>query len=421
MRRQWIAAGLLGALLAGTGALTACGDADSRVTVDNGAGVTRTPCPTAVDRAKGCVYLGTIADLGTAQTAAAVEAQKRFWDRVNRAGGIGGYEVDTTRYVRDNRGSVPAHVKAYRQIRGKVLALAHTTGSATTAAILADLRTDRTVAAPASWTSAWAFEPGIVESGASYCVEAINAVDHARSAGTVRSVMAVHLPGDYGDDGAAGVKAAAAATGLTFINIKTDPGAGRQEGAVGQILARQPDLVMLHTNPAETEVIVREATAGGYRGRFIGAGPSWDPALLRSPGAQALRERYLRSAPWGPWSSDTPGHAAMRSSLGDASALGPVEPNEGHVAGWIWSYPLKAALESAAGRGDVSRSGLVAAVEGLRSVDYEGMLPADVPGRQSMILSPATGTGVRDEPVVRDFFAAPAAALPLIHPCFQDL
>ncbi len=34
------------------------------------------------------------------------------------------------------------------------------------------------IAAPASWTSLWAFEDTILESGTNYCAEAMNIVDY---------------------------------------------------------------------------------------------------------------------------------------------------------------------------------------------------------------------------------------------------
>jgi ABC-type branched-subunit amino acid transport system substrate-binding protein len=287
-------------------------------------------------------------------------------------------------------------------------------GTATTAAVITDMRADDMVAVPASQTSGWGFEPTVLESGASYCVEAVNAVDYARSTGPVRSVMAIHVPGDYGDDNAAGVKASATANGVTFINVKTDAGAQRQTGAVDAILARRPDLVVLAVSPEETAVIVRGAADGGFTGRIIGAGRSWDPDLLRGPAAPALRALYLQSAPWAPWSADTPGHRAMRE------ALGTVAPHEGQVAGWVSSYPLKAALAAAAAGGPPTRAGLVRAARDLRGVEYEGMLPAG--GRQTVILSPATGSGVADVPVVRDFFAGPTlVGFNPDRPCFQEL
>ena len=50
--------------------------------------------------------------------------------------------------------------------------------------------------------------------------------------------------------------------------------------------------------------------------------------------------------------------------------------SDGYTAGWVWSYPLKAALEKAAANKDLTRAGLLAAAKSLTSVDYEGMLPA---------------------------------------------
>jgi ABC-type branched-subunit amino acid transport system substrate-binding protein len=415
MKRHVVAIVLIGGLLAGS--VTACRDGERPL--DNGAGVTSEPCPKAIDRSKGCIYLGIISDLTvgprSAEAMAVTEAQQRFWDRVNRAGGVGGHEIDAVTYVRDNKADPATHVRAYREIRGKVLALAQTMGEYGTAAILSDLRTDPTVAVPVSRTSAWPFEPDMLESGANYCVEGINAVDYARTSGTVRSVMSIHLPGEYGDDSAAGVKAATSMNALTFINIKTDPGATRQDGAASAIIARQPDVVILSTTPAETETIVRKAAEGGYRGRIIGAGPTWDPALLRGPAAAALKASYVRITPWGPWNADTPGHRAMRA------ALGSLAPQEGHVGGWVSSYPLKAALETAAAREDLTRSGLQAAARELTAVDYEGMIPTGA-ANQNMVVSPATGTGVADVPVVRGFFAGPTVGrTTLDHPCFQDL
>jgi ABC-type branched-subunit amino acid transport system substrate-binding protein len=258
--------------------------------------------------------------------------------------------------------------------------------------------------------------------------------------------MAIHFPGDYGDDHAAGVKAAAAATGLTFINIKTDPGADRQSGAVAAILARRPDLVTLAVDPAETAVIVQGAADGGFTGMIVGASPSWDPELLRGPAASALFELYQQTSPWPPWSTDTPGHRAMREALGSAGppageaerspessgpASQPAGPREGLVAGWISSYPLKAALAAAADSGELTRAGLARAARGLRSVDYEGMQingTNDYTGElaglaaPSMILSPARGGGVAEVPVMREFFRGELfAGFRPDGPCFQDL
>ncbi|MGH8899647.1 MAG: ABC transporter substrate-binding protein [Egibacteraceae bacterium] len=393
-------------------------------------GVTKEPCPERVNPQNSCIYLGTISDLSgpfSVLGVPAVEAQRAFWKRVNDQGGIGGFDVNVTQYVRDNKYDPATHKQVYEEIKGNVLALGQTLGAPTTAAIIDDLTASGIVAIPASWTSAWAYENVIMESGNNYCAESINAVDFAlRTRPEIKSVMAVHLPGDYGDDGAAGAKIGAAAHGLGFVAVPQAPTAtgATTDAAVKAIVTQRPDLVILTVSPRETAVIVGAAVARGYKGLFIGNGPTWAPPLLQSSAAEALRKHYLQAAPWGSFDTQTPGHQAMRAALGD------VKGNDGYVFGWVWSYPLKAALEQAIRYGDLTRKGLLTAVGDLQSVNYEGILPegagdyADGPNdggtvRQTVIQRPddATQSGVS---VLENFFTGPtAASYTFTGPCFQ--
>ena len=339
-------------------------------------GVTEDPCPNAVNEDNGCIYLGIISDLTEGPFAALAvpitDAQKAFWNRVNEDGGIGGYDIDVETYIRDNKYNPEVHNQVYQEIKPNILALAQTLGSPTTAAILSDLQAENIVAAPASWTSAWEFEDVIVESGPNYCMESMNAIDHAlRDIGEDLSVMAVHLPGDYGDDAAAGAKIASEELGLEFDDVETTPGPENQAGAIAEIVQKEPDVVVITTGPTDAAVIVGQAAAQGFKGRFYGTSPTWNPGLLQSPAADAFKALYLQTAPWEPWDADTPGHQALREALPDVTG------NGGYVSGWAWSYPLKAALEAAAESGDLTREGVANAVSTLESVDYEGMLPED--------------------------------------------
>lgn len=428
MRRLASVAGVL--LL--TVALGACrgGDEDTGaggVTTD--VGVTEEACPEAVNAEKGCIYLGIISDLTEgpfrALAVPITDAQKAFWKRVNQAGGIGDYEVDVTKYIRDNKYNPQTHNQVYQEIKGSVLALAQTLGSPTTAAILPDMKSSNVVAAPAAWTSAYAFEDVILESGANYCIESMNALDYAKEKYNAQTVMAVHLAGDYGDDAAAGAKLGAEALGMTFADQKTDTGTDKQAGAVQAIVTQNPDVVILTMGPADAAAVVGTAAARGYKGRFIGTSPTWNPALLQSPAGPALTAFYEQSGPWGSWGTDSPGHKAMRD------ALPGVTPSDGYTSGWVWSYPLKAALEKAEADGDLTRAGLVKAVKSLSSVDYEGMLPqgagnfagdanaAAVRSSQISKVDPTAPTGVS---VVKEMFEGPTAkAYTLDSPCFEKL
>jgi ABC-type branched-subunit amino acid transport system substrate-binding protein len=420
------------ALLVLSTTLTACRGTDNETSdagVKTDVGVTSEPCPNAVDQNKGCIYLGIISDLTAgpfrALAVPITDAQKAFWKRVNANGGIGDYEVDVTKYVRDNKYNPQVHNQVYQEIKPNVLALAQTLGSPTTAAIINDLKTSNVVASPASWTSAWAFEDVIIESGANYCMESMNALDYAKETYNPKSVLAVHLAGDYGDDAAAGAKLGAQTLGMTFSEVKTDTGADKQAGAIQAILTGKPDLVIVTTGPADAAVIVGQSVARGFTGRFIGTSPTWNPALLQSAAAPALLAKYEQSAPWNSWNTDSPGHKAMRETVGA------VTPNEGYTSGWVWSYPMKAALEKAVADNDLTRAGLLKAAKSLTSVDYEGMLPAGSGNyaagpnegqvRVTAIYKPdkAAPTGVTK---ARDLFTGPTAkAYNLEGPCYEKL
>jgi ABC-type branched-subunit amino acid transport system substrate-binding protein len=392
-------------------------------------GVTEEPCPEAVNEDNGCIYLGTLSDLSVGPFAAAgpliVEGQQAFWNRVNEDGGIGGYDIDVTEYVRDNQYNPQVTNQVYQEIKGDILALAQTLGSPPTAAIVEDLDAENIVAAPAGWTSLYLFQDVIVESGATYCAEAMNGVDYAVENNDVQSVMAVHYAGDFGADAAAGAKVAAEANGIEFTSLETTAGPDNQAAAVAAIREQNPDLVIISTGPTDTATIVGQAAAGGFQGRFMGSSPTWNPAILQSPAAPAFQAAFQHLGPWGPWDADTPGHEAAREALGD------VQPNEFYTSGWFWSYPLKAALEAAAENGDLTREGLREAAENLESVDFEGVLPEgssnyagganEAASRATFISSidPEASTGLS---LVEEAYTGPTAeGYDFTGPCYEEV
>ncbi|CAB4737550.1 unannotated protein [freshwater metagenome] len=337
----------MGVLLAALAmAATGCrgGDTEEGDGAISAPGVSDEPCPDAVNEDNGCIYLGTISDLTQGPFAPLgvpiTDAQAAFWERVNEDGGIGGYDINVTEYVRDNLYNPETHAQVYSEIEGEVLALAQTLGSPTTLAILEQMKSADVIGAPASWTSLWGFEDNILESGSSYCVDAMNGVDYFVENEDISSVMAVGFPGDYGGDAAAGAEIAAEANGIDFTDVETAPGQEAQSGAVSAIVRQDPDLVILGTGPTETAVIVGQAAAQGYQGQFLGSSPTWNPALLQSPAGPALEQLFVHVGPWGSYGTDTPGHEAMREALGEVD-----QPNDGYTSGWAWSYPMKAALE----------------------------------------------------------------------------
>ncbi|WP_052664270.1 ABC transporter substrate-binding protein [Nitriliruptor alkaliphilus] len=378
-------------------AASACGngDDDGGIAADDGngngngaeeiatdVGVTDEPCENAVNEDNGCIYLGVLSDLTVGPFAPLgvqiVEGQRAFWQRVNDEGGIAGYDIDIDTYTRDNEYNPQVHSQLYNEIEPDILALAQTLGTPPTEAILPDMDADDVVGIPASWWSGWNFEESdhgvILESGYSYCLESQIGLDWANdNEGEIGSVQAVGYPGDYGGDSAAGVAAWAEATGAEDLGFaETGPNAlvGSQDAAVQQVVSAGADVVVLATGPAETAEIVGGAVAAGFEGRFLGSVPTWNPALMDSPAAPALEAVFTHIGPWEAFTGSSEAHQAMQAALGE----GNLPANDGFTFGWIWSYPMKALLEQAAENGDLTRSGVRAAVDGL-VVDYEGSLP----------------------------------------------
>jgi len=363
------------------GAAEPTGEAAEEIVTD--VGVTEEPCPDAVNPDNGCIYLGAISDLSEGPFATfgpeLVRGHKDFWARVNADGGIGGYDIDASVNVVDAKYDPQTHSQVYREIEPNILALAETLGTAQTQAILGDMEADQVIGMPSTWWSGWAFEEEdsgvVIEAGASYCFQALSGLDwFAENQDEPTSIVSVGFPTDFGRDLASGFEAWAEANEVEYGGfLETGPNAqvGNQDAVVGQILSQSPDIVGLAVGPTETAEIVGKAAAQGFTGQFLGGLPTWNPALLGSAAAPALQALYTNVATHESYGADTPAHQAMLEARGADD----VPPNDGYTFGWVTQYPLKAILEAAAANGDLTRQGVLDAIEGTE-VDFEGSLPS---------------------------------------------
>lgn len=401
--------------------LTGCrGGSESTGAIEDG--ISEDPCPDAVNEDNGCIYLGVISDLTKGPFAPlavpVTDAQKAFWKRVNEQGGVGGYDINLSENIADSEYNPEIHNRKYQEMRENILAMAQTLGSTQTLTILEDMKADNIIGIPASWNSAWDFEDQIIESGTTYCLESMNGIDWAvDEMGATGKVAAVGFPNDYGGDAAVGAEYAAKANGMEFVKIETPSGQDNQAGAIAALKRENPSVIFIATGPSEMATIVGNLAAGGWKGTVLGSGPTWNPALLQSAAAPALKAMYYQVGPWAPFGTDTPGHNAMREAIGD------VTPNDGYTSGWVWSYPLLAALKAAAEMdGGITRENLVMAASQLTEVDYEGMLPNEAgsnsePFRASAIskVDEASLSGIT---LVQDLTVGKsAAAYPYDKPC----
>ncbi|MEJ1155846.1 ABC transporter substrate-binding protein [Microbacterium marmarense] len=384
------------------------GDADSVSdgTITTGAGITEEACPDGVNADNGCIYLGVLSDLTEGPFAALAvpitDAQRAFWAQVNADGGIGGYDIDIDTYTRDTKYQAAEHAAQYQQIAAGVLGIAQSLGTVNTEAVLPDMVERSLVTVPTSWWSGYAFEENdsgiILETGYSYCTEALVGLDwFAEENGSPATVQAVGYPGDYGGDSAEGVNRWAEVNGATALDpIGTGPNqvVGNQDAVVAAVLDGGADVVVLAVGPAETAEIVGKLAASGFSGRFLGALPTWNPALLESAAAPALEALYNHLTPYENWDGSSASIEAAKASLN-----GELPANGGYIIGWGIGYPMKAALETAADAGDLTPEGLASVIDGL-TVDFDGLMqPHTYGGDPQSNANQAVNVGVPDPDV----------------------
>ncbi len=376
---------LVSAAAAGALVLSGCSSDSSSTSsgsageIKTGPGVTSEPCPNAVDKSRGCIYLGVLSDLSEGPFAALAvpitDGQRAYWKKVNESGGISGYEVDIDTNTKDTKYQAAEHAAGYQQIKGNILALAQTLGTVNTAAILPDMDSNDIVGVPASWWSGYNFTADdqglILQNGYSYCVESVVGLDwFAEKHKKPASIAAVGYPGDYGGDSAEGVKKWAEANDVSNVTVvPTGPNQvrGNQDAVVAAVSKAAPDVVVLAVGPAENAEIVGKLVAGGFKGRFLGSMPTWNPALLQSAAAPALLATFNHMATTEQWDGTSQGIKDMKASLN-----GQVAKNSGYIIGWGMNYPLHEALKKAAESGDLTRAGVREAVKNVE-VSYDGM------------------------------------------------
>jgi len=363
---------------------------DTGFDIEFDVGVTPAPCGDSVNESNGCIYLGLITDLdltpgSLARVGVAItQAEEDFWDVVNRGGGVGGFDViisaDNTFDARSDSVQTTAGASA---LADRVLGLAQSLGTPQTQAALSIYADNDMVAVPATRWSGWAFDEEdrglIMESGASFCFEAMNGMTYlTNKRGTDFSwalVVFTSDHGDYGDYGA-GAKLGAALLGLAdpIAEISQLPVSfgGDVAATVATLVATTPDVVVMATGPTEMSQITKGLSDAGHEFEVLGASLTWNVALKGDPDlVPLLEEVYSGTSAWGAWDFNSDGHAAMRAA---AEAAGR-EPDNDYIAGWVSQYPWLTLLTEVVATGDITRSNVAGVAEDLESIDYQGMLP----------------------------------------------
>jgi ABC-type branched-subunit amino acid transport system substrate-binding protein len=337
-----------------------------------------------VDLDAGTITIGQLADLTSPNFSALVnpiiDGQKLYFDYINANGGINGLMIEML--PKDTQYSSELHIQAYEEIRDQVVAISHGTGSSTNLAIADQLFEDKMILVPATWYSGWTdteIAPGVVHTGASYCIEAMNLLDWMKDeSGLDAPTLALaSLPGDFGLDSMAGAQKWAEINGIEYVDAgigKIIP--GQDNKPIGDaIVASGADIVFVTAPPSLFSEVYGTAVGQGFEAMWSGAGPTYNPAFLSSPLADAIQRDWYGGFYSQPWGSESAGMALVHQLYDEA---GSEEPLKDYIAlGVVEAMIVENALRKAYENGDLTREGVFNALYSFDSMEFMGMAPAE--------------------------------------------
>jgi len=309
-----------------------------------------------------------------------VDGQEAFWKIVNDSGGIAGRQVELV--IRDSGYDVATHLANYEEMSTDgadgVLMFSNSTGAPHTAATAELLVEDDLIAIPLSWYSGWAdpaFGANVMELQTNYCIEAMNGVSYLADANSASTIAILSFPGDYGQDGAAGAKAAAEALGLTVVYDGEGvviPGTDHSE-VINELVDANPDIVWATIGSANLPELLGGAYAQGLRAQWSGNSPTWDFELLATDLGPIADDVYTHSSYTQLWETDdSEGMTEMITGMRTQKPDAPL--SNAYIISWTEGYATQQLLEEAATNGDLTRAGVVAALQEV-NVDFKGLAP----------------------------------------------
>jgi ABC-type branched-subunit amino acid transport system substrate-binding protein len=381
----------------------ACGGNGSDDSADKdggGSNAGKPPAPTAG-------FDGTTIKLGviTPQTGIAAALGKPltngndvFFKALNAKGGIAGkYKVELD--PRDSQYASQTAIQEYNASKGNVVAYVQILGTNIVQAVLPLLKSDNIVAGPATLDSIWIPEQQLMALGAPYQVQAVNGMDWwINQEGHKDSKVCLLRQDDpYGDAGKEGLEFAADELGFKITKEAvygvTDTDWSAQ---VNQLKAAGCEVVNLVGLPNATLGIMRIAEQTGFAPQWIGQGPNWIGLLAGNPYVQQHLAIVTEGPEWG--SKDSPG---MTKMLADAKQFAPDQaPDIYFLFGYAQAWSMAQILEKAVANGDLSRKGIIEAMNGVGTIKTGGLLGDYEYGKPADRVFPRAGRVYKVDPAV---------------------
>jgi ABC-type branched-subunit amino acid transport system substrate-binding protein len=340
------------------------------------------------------IRLGILTDQSSPRDVLALprlRAARVFFQALNDNGGINGRRVQLV--VADHQFNRETALQKYLEMRDSILMVEQVYP---VAFLEAELVRDGVLVSPVARYARLAQQPLLVMTGAPYRVEMSNAVDWL--AGTLPEpggtrIAAVTQADEYGADGLAGIEEAAnthrfnLVTRLTYQSTDTDFSA--QAAALKDSGAQY--VFMTGTSRA-AGAIVEGCAEIGYTPSFIGSYFTFRSQMIADNPTRTplFAKGWKTSGPYAHWGEDVPG---MKEMLEAIKRYAPDQtPEHLFLQGWIQARIVTEILKRADDGNDLTRSGIVEALEGMGELELGGLSPGLSFGRASIGQPPTRHT-----------------------------
>jgi ABC-type branched-subunit amino acid transport system substrate-binding protein len=314
---------------------------------------------------------GRVAVIGMPLTA----GNKAWFDHVNELGGIGGkYKIQLV--AQDSKYDPPTGVQAYSSMKNDVVMFAQILGTPVVNAILPQLKSDKIVAQPASLDSFWVREQQLLPVGAPYQIEAINALDYwwNKGGGQGKTVCSMIQDDPYGDAGQEGVTFAADKLGFKLaVTAKFKATDTDYTAPVNQLKSANCQGVFLVGTAANFSGVMAKAAELKFAPQWLGQSPNWLGLFAKTGLAPYLQANYWAISEGAPWADTSAPGMAEFMAIHDKFAASTAPGDQYFGFGYIAAQAVTKVLEEAVKRGDLSRQGIIDAMNAITQFDFGGL------------------------------------------------
>jgi ABC-type branched-subunit amino acid transport system substrate-binding protein len=339
---------------------------------------------------------GAVAAIGKPLTA----GNKAWFDSINDKGGIAGkYKIELD--IQDSKYDPPTTVQVYNQIKNNVVMFAQILGTQPIKAVLPQLKTDKIVAQPATLDSEWIAEQNLLPIGGPYQIQSMNAVYYwvNDGGGKGKTLCALSQDDAYGQAGMEGVTFAADKLGIKVAaNPKFKVTDQDFTSQINQLKSAKCDMVYFVGTVANLSGIMTASIQNNLQTQWIGQSPSWLGVFAATPLKDYLQQHFWLISDGPTWDqTDAPGVKEL-IALHDKYAPD-VQPGDQYFGfGVSAARAVTQVLEKAVEMGDLSRDGIIKAMNAVDELDFGGLTPGYKWGPPKDRQPPRTATMYKIDP-----------------------